>query len=376
MLTSNKAVSGDSNFKKPMGSQNLPAVNFLPQQKLMSTVRDVAWKGWYDGPSSSDDESLFGPLKKNMPLGELADELQRRGEEYKQKKMEESPPAKYHSNDEVEEEFKGDDVHGFPLTQRGYESELEEETEFSTTTPGPGIVLKKVNGSKKRRVTLEQPNVTRDEGKLVDVLEENKKHGKPDPLELSSESEADSDTEEDWAALVSKAKRHKGTTCYYCKKIFCDGGYDWMTNRHLLAQADKTIYEKYGSGVSLHRSLRMTYDEIKDRIFDQIRKVPKPQRGFVGSSSIPCCMRVELHRWYPVPCSSCNKVPCVFYQLHNEARDPVIALLRSSVADKVAQKFARGVFSGLLSVEVKDLPKCVINCIKAYYRSNNHVLDL
>ena len=87
-------------------------------------------EGWYDGPSSSDDDSLFTPVKQKkkgrfyvpITVQELHEETVRRGTEYKWRKherrkrreaerrrLEEPLPQKYFSENEEEEEFSDDD---------------------------------------------------------------------------------------------------------------------------------------------------------------------------------------------------------------------------------------------------------------------------
>ena len=45
------------------------------------------WHGWYHGPSSSDDESLFGPMPQGLSVAEFHEEFVRRGTLYKEKKQ-------------------------------------------------------------------------------------------------------------------------------------------------------------------------------------------------------------------------------------------------------------------------------------------------
>ena len=125
----------------------------------MSTMN--AWEGWYDGPSSSDDDSLFTPVKLKkrgrmtvpMTVQELHEETVRRGEEYRWRKLarrkkreearqkEEEPlPGKYFSENEEEAEFTDDDDlvcldRDLSMEQRGFSPAPSSGDEFEFEFP-------------------------------------------------------------------------------------------------------------------------------------------------------------------------------------------------------------------------------------------------
>ena len=97
------------------------------------------WPGWYDGPSSSDDESLFGPMLQGLSLADFHDEFVRRGRLYKEKKLErrqrrenerraleELPTPKYYSDLEEEAEFSRGSVVGTDKKMPDWEKGKEE----------------------------------------------------------------------------------------------------------------------------------------------------------------------------------------------------------------------------------------------------------
>ena len=163
----------------------------------MSTMN--AWEGWYDGPSSSDDDSLFTPVKLKkrgrmtvpMTVQELHEETVRRGEEYRWRKLarrkkreearrkEEEPlPGKYFSENEEEAEFTDDDDfvcldRDLSMEQRGlspapssgdeFEFEFPAETDFKLTEKKGRPTKKHFSRLTKKKGRLAQKHFSDDE---------------------------------------------------------------------------------------------------------------------------------------------------------------------------------------------------------------------
>ena len=169
-----KRVPRSYHESKPKPSP--PPKQWLPPS-LYGTVYPSWWApddatsdGWYHGPSSSDDDSLFGPwphgtvkdvhaLHDEMMFRRdnyrVAKEERRRKRELRQRKLEEILPPKYYSDEESsEDEFVGDDLEaGMAPGARAANSKSHSKKRASSKK---GRGRKKVLPAKKGRKSLTQ----------------------------------------------------------------------------------------------------------------------------------------------------------------------------------------------------------------------------
>ena len=194
------------------------------------------WPGWYEGPSSSDDDSLFPPIPEGMSPGELQCEMIRRGNLYKIKKAErrerrereriereEMIVEKYHSDMEEEAEFCGasDGDQSFQLPKRakkqnakaGAKRQRVPNTNKRQRRTGPSRSAKAVRPGSKRKVNLgamKQELQTRNSSTVVAQPRRTILHTEMPVFSSSSDSDSD-------VLLSALACRKKGTTPTPCQ---------------------------------------------------------------------------------------------------------------------------------------------------------------